>query len=86
MYQLAFTSTARKDLRKISGKSRKLVDDALARLKADPDSRALDVRKLQGREGYRMRVGDYRILYDRDDMIRVIAVQRIAPRGGAYRP
>ncbi|MBK7180751.1 MAG: type II toxin-antitoxin system RelE/ParE family toxin [Chloroflexi bacterium] len=34
---------------------------------------------------YRLRVGNYRILFERDDEIRIIDVIDVLPRGRAYR-
>ena len=54
--------------------------DALARNPFAPEH---DVVRLKGRPGYRLRVGDWRVIYDIDgDNLRV---RVIAPRGGAYR-
>jgi len=41
--------------------------------------------KLQGGEGYRLRVGDYRVLYIIDDKARRIFVYGVAHRREAYR-
>jgi mRNA interferase RelE/StbE len=43
-----------------------------------------DIKKLQGRNGYRVRTGGWRILFDKlpDG---TIDVYKIAPRGGAYK-
>lgn len=41
--------------------------------------------KLSGGEGYRLRVGDYRILYDIDDPAKHVIVYRIKHRREAYR-
>jgi len=40
---------------------------------------------LAGRDDYRIRVGDYRIVYAIDDVDRVILVARIAHRREVYR-
>jgi mRNA interferase RelE/StbE len=42
------------------------------------------VRTL-GLEEWRLRVGDWRVRFDRDDEARVIVVLRVLPRGRAYR-
>lgn len=39
----------------------------------------------QGQPYYRLRVGDWRIIYDRDDDVKIIAMEKIKPRGGAYK-
>ncbi len=54
--------------------------DALAR---DPHAAKHDVVKLMGRPGYRLRVGDWRVIYDVDGD--TLHVRVVAPRGGAYR-
>ncbi|MCY3919821.1 MAG: type II toxin-antitoxin system RelE/ParE family toxin [Chloroflexi bacterium] len=56
----------------------------LDKLAEDPARRDIDVAALQGRSGYRLRVGGMRIIYERDDDARVIDILRIAPRGQAY--
>lgn len=42
-------------------------------------------RKLQGREGYRIRVGDFRVLYLVDEEAREVTVTRVAHRRDVYR-
>ena len=48
---------------------------------ADPASQANNVKALQGREGIRLRVGDWRVIM-RDG--EVLAVLEIGPRGSIY--
>ena len=42
-----------------------------------------DVRKLQGQDGYRLRVGDYRILFDYTG--KIIYIDKIGNRGQIYK-
>lgn len=44
-----------------------------------------NVTALQGREGYRLRVGDWRVIYEVENDVLRIFVLRIAPRGEVYR-
>ena len=53
-------------------------------LAADPYGHHANATKLQGREGYRLRVGDWRVLYEIDDQKVIVLVLDIKPRGGAY--
>ncbi len=53
-------------------------------LAADPYGFHVNATKLQGRDGYRLRVGDWRVIYEIDDRRVVILVLDIKPRGGAY--
>jgi mRNA interferase RelE/StbE len=61
------------------------VDAKLRALTGNPRPRG--VRKLQGREveGWRVRVGGYRVLYTVDDDARVVTIYRIDQRARAYR-
>lgn len=42
-----------------------------------------DVKKLQGTSGYRLRVGDFRIIFDKDGNI--IYIEKIENRGQVYK-
>jgi mRNA-degrading endonuclease RelE of RelBE toxin-antitoxin system len=45
------------------------------------------VKRLAGSVGlWRLRVGDWRVVYRRDEADRVITVVTVSPRGGAYKP
>lgn len=48
---------------------------------ADPASQANNVKTLQGREGIRLRVGDWRVIMCDGE---VLAVLEIGPRGSVY--
>ncbi len=41
---------------------------------------------MQGRDGYRVRVGDYRILYTIDDGVLLVVVVAVGHRRDVYRP
>jgi mRNA interferase RelE/StbE len=51
-------------------------------LAADPDAPNNNATRLQGRPGYRLRVGDWRVLYELGE--HRLLVLDIKPRGGAY--
>jgi mRNA interferase RelE/StbE len=58
--------------------------DALLALETDP--RPIGAAKLSGqRNRWRVRVGDYRILYEVDDALQQVLVVRIAHRRDVYR-
>ncbi len=54
-------------------------------LAANPDDPALDISKLAGSIYWRLRVGSWRVIYDRQDALRIIAIEKIKPRGDAYK-
>lgn len=73
---------AERELARLDPPMRQRVIAALDRLAADDPS--LDVVKLTAQETWRVRVGDWRILFDRDDAAHEIRVARVVPRGRAY--
>jgi len=72
---------ARKQFLKLNEPHKSRIASALDKLESEPPEG--DIRKLQGRNGYRVVVGDYRILFDIEkDRIDIF---KIAPRGQAYK-
>ena len=59
--------------------------EKIAALSIDPDDPTLNTRKLQASPFWRLRVGDWRVIYDRQDALKVIAVEKIKSRGDAYK-
>lgn len=51
----------------------------------NPDNASLDIKKLQGEPYFRLRVGQWRIIFDRDNEVKIISIEKIKPRGGAYK-
>ena len=83
-YTLAFARTARKELESLDRVTAKRV---LSRIEALPtDPRPSGCRKLVGATDlWRIRVGDYRVIYSVDDRRRLIDVAVIRHRRDAYR-
>jgi mRNA interferase RelE/StbE len=79
---LRFTRSAEKDLRRLDPPIRKRVLGGLDRLLAE--DRSLDVRRLADSERFRLRVGDWRVIFDYDRETETVLVQRVLPRGRAY--
>jgi mRNA interferase RelE/StbE len=59
------------------------IEDALLEMEHDPFGG--DIKKLKGGDGYRRRVGKYRILFDVDTDLRLVSVFGILKREDAYR-
>lgn len=85
MYRLTVKKQAIKALLKMPSQNARRIRRALDRLAEDPDRRDVDVAPLEGRPGFRLRVGAYRVIFERDDKARTIDVLRVAARGQAYR-
>ena len=85
MYKLTFKRQAIKALRKMPSPPARRIRRELDELAENPDRRDLDVNALRARRGFRLRVGEMRVIFERDDDACIIDVLRIAPRGQAYR-
>jgi len=84
MYRVIVERSAEKDLRRLPLDMRFRVADALRSLANDP--RRVGSRKLAGtKHDWRIRVGDYRVIYEIADSIRVVRVYRVRHRRDAYR-
>jgi mRNA interferase RelE/StbE len=59
------------------------VYEAIERLQEEP--RPPGCRKLSDREGWRLRVGDYRVIYEIDDEQRTVTVLQVGHRRDIYR-
>lgn len=84
-YRLEYSASAKKYLKALSADRRRQLVRKIEKLAEDPDDPSLDVKKLVEREGFRIRVGPYRILFERFDDRLVILVVAVRPRGQAYR-
>lgn len=63
----------------------KTIREKLEGIATDPYAEHPNAKKLQGREGYRLRVGDWRVIYEIQNDQLVILVLKVAPRGEVYR-
>jgi mRNA interferase RelE/StbE len=83
-WTVVIEAPARKALRRLPGTVRERILRALIALEVNPF--AGDVKKLSGTEQlWRLRVGDYRIVYEIDKGRPTVLVIRIADRREAYR-
>ena len=82
-YSVELKPSARKELDRLSGKLTQRIFPRLQSLASDP--RPPGCRKLKGSERHwRIRVGDYRIVYTIDDGRRLVEVTRIRHRSAVY--
>ncbi len=85
MYRIVYTRRALRGLRKMPREIAQRVQERLEHIAKDPYKRHPNVTKLQGREGYHLRIGDWRVIYDVDDKERLLIVLVAGPRGSVYR-
>jgi mRNA interferase RelE/StbE len=82
-YKVYIKRSAGKELGRIREKDRKKIIEKIRSLSFEP--RPVGVKKLSGEEKYRLRQGDYRILYKIEAEIVTVTVVRIAHRREVYR-
>ena len=76
--------TAETDLRQLPKTLFERINERVLALREDP--RPPGVRKLEGAlEGWRIRVGDYRVIYQIDDAAQIVTIVRVRHRWDVYR-
>ena len=82
-WRVVLSAPATHDLRRLDRQVSGRITAAIQRL---ADENLGDVKKLKGRENrWRLRVGDWRVIFARDTQAREIVVLEVGSRGGAYR-
>jgi mRNA interferase RelE/StbE len=81
-YRIELRPAAVRALRKLDPQVRHRIQGAIGLLAQDP--RPPGARALQGRDGLRVRVGDYRIIYTINDRVLTVVVVRLGHRRDVY--
>ena len=85
-YSVEFTRSAEKEFGRLPRKLQLRAAEAIALLSENPYSELIKVKKLKGAEDlYRIRVADYRIVYELRDERLIILVIKIGHRREIYR-
>ena len=84
-YTLLIKKQAKKALQSVPQPDRTRITEKIVLLGKEPDNLSLDIKKLQGEPYFRLRVGSWRIIFDRDDEVKIISIEKIKPRGDAYK-
>jgi len=82
MKAINYTRQALKALRRMPADMAQRIITKIEQYAEEPESQANNVKALKGREGIRLRVGDWRIIMNDDGV--VLAVLEIGPRGSVY--
>ena len=82
-YKLLITSSAGKDIESLPKQDRRRIVAKIASLSSDP--RPPGCETLSGRDQYRLRQGNYRILYEIQDLNLVVVVVKVGHRRDVYR-
>jgi mRNA interferase RelE/StbE len=82
MKPISYTRQALKALRRMPANMAQRIIAKIEQYAEEPESQANNVKALKGREGIRLRVGDWRVIMNDDGV--VLAVLEIGPRGSVY--
>ena len=82
LYQILISITAQKQLDNLPDKISESLIDVICKLEQNP--RPNGCKKLKGRNGYRIRKGDYRIIYDIVDKILLVEIIAVGNRKDIY--
>jgi mRNA interferase RelE/StbE len=82
-FQIILPKSVQKELDRLPDEIARRILTRLAALETNP--RPVDVKKLKGRDAWRIRVGDYRVIYEIHDRILQIIVVTVGHRREIYR-
>jgi mRNA interferase RelE/StbE len=83
MYEIAIRARAERDSKALPAAVQKRVIEAIQRLRENP--RPPGIKKLAPPGGYRIRVGDYRIVLEIEEASQMVIVTRVRHRREVYR-
>jgi mRNA interferase RelE/StbE len=81
-YTVVLSKKAQKQLDKLSDAIAEPIFEAISNLEENP--RPFGNKKLKGRDGYRIRIGNYRVIYDIFDMQLIVDVIAVGHRKDIY--
>ncbi len=81
-YEVKILRRAQKEMARLPKQEYERVRDAIRDLATNP--RPTGCKKLIGRDGFRIRIGQYRVIYEIKDVVRVVTVLDIGHRRDVY--
>ncbi len=81
MKRIVYRTAAAKALHRMPTNTARRIIGKIEAYAVDPDSQANNVKPLKGREGIRLRVGDWRVIMHDGEVLDIL---HIGPRGGVY--
>lgn len=84
-YQVLFTAKAKRDIKKIDHSQLKRIDSVILNLEHVPYPQGVKHLIASDLAQFRVRVGDYRVLYDVDEKNKKVIIFRVGHRKDIYR-
>jgi mRNA interferase RelE/StbE len=85
VYKLIYSNEAGKVLTRIPRNTAKLIRDKMEAIAANPYANHPNAKKLQGLDGYRLRIGDWRVVYRIRNQELIVIVMKVGARGDVYK-
>lgn len=85
MYNIIIRRQAQKKLKALAASTRAKIAGQIKIMGLDPDDERLDIKKLKGKSGFRLRIGQWRVIFEKDDAVKIISIERIGARGDVYK-
>lgn len=85
MWSISYTAEAIKAMTRLDHGTASRIRRKLTALAKNPHAPNNNVKKLSGVDGYRFRVGDWRVVYVLREQVLTVLVLRIGHRGEVYR-
>jgi mRNA interferase RelE/StbE len=82
-YSIGILRRAQKEVAQLPKQEYQLVKEAIENLSQEP--RPQGCKKLTGREGWRIRVGDYRVIYEIEDVQQALTILHVGHRRDVYK-
>ena len=83
-YSINYSISAARRLNRLDAKLRRRIRAKVALVAEDPMAPNRNLDHLTGMDGYRLRVGDWRVIFELDHEARALNVRAIRERGSAY--
>ncbi|WP_425362812.1 type II toxin-antitoxin system RelE family toxin [Candidatus Tisiphia endosymbiont of Hybos culiciformis] len=85
MYDIEFAKQAIKDLRRIPKDYASHIVNRIKLVAIDPYGVELDIKKLKATDkAYRLRIGNYRVIYEIEEQKLLVTIIKIQSRGNVY--
>ena len=84
-FEVVLSKLAKRTMSRLPESVRNKIDAKISAVAADPMAANNNVKPLRGVPGFRLRIGDWRVLYEIDYPGRRVRVRSVRNRGDAYR-
>jgi mRNA-degrading endonuclease RelE of RelBE toxin-antitoxin system len=85
MYEIEYTPQSTEDLRWFSKREQKIILDEIDdNLRHEPTLKTRNRKPMRSNDiaEWELRIGDFRVLYDVDEIVRIVEIQRVGKKRG----